>query len=99
MAEILGLGVTHYPALARPDSVMAGVVLGRVMDSDRVPERLRQPSAWPEPMQREWAANADFAAAAMHRQRLVDGFRRVRKALDDFAPDFVLIFGDDQYEN
>ena len=98
MAEILGLGVTHYPALGRPDNVMAAV-LDRVRSSDRVPDALRQPSAWPEAMQREWTANADFAAAAAHRQRLVDGFRRVRKALDDFAPDFVLIFGDDQYEN
>ena len=98
MAEILGLGVTHYPPLARPDNVMAGI-LDRVRESDRVPEAMRQPSAWPKAMQHEWAGNAGFAAAATHRQRLVDGFRRVRKALDDFAPDFVLIFGDDQYEN
>ncbi|MBS0641727.1 MAG: extradiol ring-cleavage dioxygenase [Proteobacteria bacterium] len=98
MAEILGLGVTHSPPLARPDSGMAGI-LDRVRSSRRVPESFRQPDAWPEPMQCEWAANANFAAAAEHRARQVEGFRRVRKALDDFAPDFVLIFGDDQYEN
>ena len=26
-------------------------------------------------------------------------FRAIRKALDDFNPDLVLIWGDDQYEN
>jgi hypothetical protein len=30
---------------------------------------------------------------------LVDGFRKARQALDEFKPDFVLIWGDDQYEN
>jgi hypothetical protein len=29
----------------------------------------------------------------------VDAFRRARRALDEFAPDCVLIWGDDQYEN
>src|SRR6202034_724631 len=32
-------------------------------------------------------------------RRLVGGFREVRKVLDKFAPDLVLIWGDDQYEN
>src|ERR671922_312357 len=27
------------------------------------------------------------------------GFRKARRLLDDFAPDFVVIWGDDQYEN
>ena len=26
-------------------------------------------------------------------------FRKARQLLDDFAPDFVVIWGDDQYEN
>jgi hypothetical protein len=30
---------------------------------------------------------------------MADGFRAVRASLDAFNPDFVLIFGDDQYEN
>src|SRR5207247_10327645 len=45
------------------------------------------------------ADDAGAAAAARHRERLVAGFRRCRRALDEFAPDFVVIFGDDQYEN
>ena len=30
---------------------------------------------------------------------MADDFRAIRKALDDFNPDLVLIWGDDQYEN
>jgi hypothetical protein len=30
---------------------------------------------------------------------MVEGFRRMRRHLDEFAPDLVLIWGDDQYEN
>jgi hypothetical protein len=36
---------------------------------------------------------------ASSRQRSVDGFRAARADLDVFNPDFILIFGDDQYEN
>ena len=36
---------------------------------------------------------------AVHRTALVAGFERVRAALDEFSPDVVLIWGDDQYEN
>ena len=28
-----------------------------------------------------------------------DNFRKLRKVIDDFAPDFIVIFADDQYEN
>jgi hypothetical protein len=98
MAEILGIGVTHYPGLIVPDEGMSQL-LSRTLESGRVPAALRDPAAWPEPMRREWADDRGLRAAGEHRRRLVDGFRRVRKALDDFAPDVVVIFGDDQYEN
>ena len=38
-------------------------------------------------------------AAIAHRQRLVAGFRTLRAEIDAFKPDFLLIWGDDQYEN
>src|ERR1700730_11720965 len=96
MGEILGIGVTHYPGLIQPDQQMAGL-LDRTLNSDQVPEELKDPARWPEPMRREWAD--PLAAAGEHRRRLVGGFRKVREALDAFAPDLVLIWGDDQYEN
>ena len=40
-----------------------------------------------------------MASARRYGARLADGFRAVRRALDAFNPDFVLIWGDDQYEN
>jgi hypothetical protein len=98
MGEVLGLGLTHYPGLMVPDEAMGSLVL-RTIASGKVPAALRDPAAWPEAMRREWARDQGAAAAAGHRRRLVEGFRAVRKALDDFAPDFVVIFGDDQYEN
>ena len=98
MGEILGLGVTHYPGLIVPDEQM-DTVLKRALASDNVPLELKNPTSWPEPMRREWEANRNGLAARDHRRRLVEAFRRVRQALDDFAPDFVLIWGDDQYEN
>src|SRR5439155_590452 len=91
-----GIGVTHYPGLIQPDEQMAGL-LDRTLNSDQVPEELKDPARWPEPMRREWAD--PLASAQEHRKRLVGGFRKVREALDAFDPDFVLIWGDDQYEN
>jgi hypothetical protein len=96
MGEILGIGVTHYPGLIQPDAQMAGL-LNRTLNSDQVPEAMKDPARWPEPMRREWAD--PVASAGEHRRRLVNGFRKAREALDAFKPDFVVIFGDDQYEN
>ena len=98
MAEILGLGVTHSPLLLGTDARMAGIT-ERVLQSPRLPDHLRTPAGWPEPMQHEWAEHKAGRAAPAHRKRAIDGFRAARAALDAFNPDFVLIFGDDQYEN
>jgi hypothetical protein len=98
MGEILGLGVTHYPGLMVPDEQMASL-LKRTLDSSRFPAELRDPAQWPEPMRREWGPDEGRAAATEHRRRLVNAFRALRKELDRFEPDLVLIFGDDQYEN
>src|SRR5215472_10176410 len=98
MGEILGIGVTHFPGLMLPDAYMSSF-LTRTLKSQRIPPELKDPKTWPEPLRRELAANENGGAAAEHRRRLVGGFREVRKALDEFAPDLVLIWGDDQYEN
>ena len=98
MGAILGLGVTHVPLLAGRDADMARI-LKRVLRDPDLPSQYRRPDAWPEPMQAEWSTDEGVAAARRHRATLVAGFRRARKRLDDFAPDVVLIWGDDQYEN
>jgi len=98
MAEILGLGVTHYPPLSGPDEQMARI-LKRVLDDPALPEALRRPEGWPEPMRRQWGSDAGATAARHHREALLSGFRNARRVLDEFNPDLVVIWGDDQYEN
>jgi hypothetical protein len=96
MGEILGIGVTHYPGLIQTDANMAWL-LNRTLDSDQVPDSAKDPKNWPAQMREEW--KDPLASAREHRKRLVNGFRKAREAIDAFKPDFVVIFGDDQYEN
>ena len=98
MGEILGLGISHYPPLAGPDERMA-FILKLMLKNPKLPESLRDPANWPEAMRAEWGNDEGVSAAARHRERLVGAMMKTRKALDDFKPDFVLIWGDDQYEN
>jgi len=88
MAEILGLGVTHYPPLAGRDEHMAGI-LERILKDPALPESERRPEGWPRPMREQYGADKGLAAARHHREELLAGFRKVRRLLDDFAPDFV----------
>ncbi len=98
MAEILGVGVTHSPLLVGSNERMSGI-FERVLYSKNLPEAARDPANWPAAMRQEWAEHQAGTAAPAHRERAVDGFRTVRAALDSFNPDFVLMWGDDQYEN
>jgi len=98
MGEILGLGLTHYPPLVGRDERMAAI-LESTLKSARVPEASKDPASWPAAMREEWAANRDAGAAREHRRRHRAALAEIRAALDDFAPDFVVVWGDDQYEN
>jgi hypothetical protein len=98
MAEIMALGISHYPPLIGHDDRMAWI-LQRMLENPKLPEALRNPKGWPEPMRAEWGDDHGTAAAGRHRAALVHWLRKVRAALDEFRPDFVLIWGDDQYEN
>jgi hypothetical protein len=99
MAEIMGAGCTHYPPLITPDEDRGFPINVTLNHDDRLPDELKDPLNWPEAMRLEYGNDEGLASAGIHRQRLVAGFRRVRRAVLDFAPDFVVIFGDDQYEN
>jgi hypothetical protein len=98
MGEILGLGVTHYPPLIGRDEHMADI-LRAILKDPGMPERFRDPSGWPEPMRREYGTDGGAASAAGHRASLLRHFRHARRVLDDFRPDVVVIWGDDQHEN
>ena len=77
---------------------MASLLRWTLTDPD-IPESAKDPAGWPELMQREWGGDKGVTAAAAHRQALVDNLARCRRALDEFRPDVVVVWGDDQYEN
>jgi hypothetical protein len=98
VAEILGLGLSHYPPLSGTDEDMAGILRWTLQDP-AVPAELRDRANWPSLAREEWGDDEGLAAAAEHRRALVAGFDKTRAALDEFQPDAVVIWGDDQYEN
>jgi hypothetical protein len=98
MAKILVLGISHYPPLHGPDARMAWI-LKRMLQNPKLPEALRTPLGWPDAMRAEWGNDEGASAAARHRAELVGWLVKTRAALDAFKPDFVLMWGDDQYEN
>ena len=96
MGEVLGVGVTHYPPLMGPPGSYANI-LRRVLTSPLLSEDKKNPENWPDPMREEYANEAKLAER--HQAQMVQNFRKAREAIDDFGPDAVIIFGDDQYEN
>ena len=99
MAEILGIGCTHYPPGLVPDEHRPWPLPFQLRHDPRSPERLRDPRNWPEPMRAEWGDDEGLAAHAPQRRRIREAFRVLRERIDAFAPDLVVIWGDDQYEN
>ncbi len=97
MAEILGLGMTHWPGLCPAKTRPAS--LKRALQDPGLPEHLRSPDGWPERLRQEWGSDEGSSVGEAHRARVVDEIRKARQALDEFKPDFVVIWGDDQYEN
>ncbi len=99
MAEILGLGMTHSPSLIRPDEDGESSLKRTLRENDKVPAEMKIPTNWPEPMRIEYGEDEGLASSKRLRDRMVKGFRKLREELDAFNPDFVLVWGDDQYEN
>jgi hypothetical protein len=97
MGQILGLGITHYPGLSFQGNITRRIKV--CLADPALPEGLRSSDNWPEPMRRQWGADEGQAHSDEHRQAMIDGFRRARRALDEFQPDFCVIWGDDQFEN
>jgi hypothetical protein len=98
MSQFLGLGLTHYPLLAGTDEHMAGLLRWTLGDPG-IPDSKKDPENWPASMRGDWSDDGGTAAAGRHRAELVTHLATVRQALDDFDPDLVVVWGDDQYEN
>jgi len=98
MADLLLLGMTHYPLLATTDAEMASLLRGILKDPG-IPADAKDPARWPAAMQAEWGDDEARTSAAHHRAALLEGFATARKAIEAFEPDVLLVWGDDQYEN
>jgi hypothetical protein len=97
MAQILGLGITHYPGLSIQGNLCRRIKM--CLADPALPERLRSMENWPDPMRRQWGTDEGQAHSDAHRLEMIEGFRRARRVLDEFQPDFCVIWGDDQFEN
>jgi hypothetical protein len=98
MAEILGLGCTHWPTLCLPNERLTDV-FQRVLGAPNVDPARKDPANWPPELLAELGNDNGLGAAQRCGERFGNDFRALRKILDDFNPDFVLVWGDDQYEN
>ena len=98
MGEIIGLGCTHYPGLTLPDERLpAG--FHHLLTAPNMPAHYKDRANWPDELLAELGNDAGVSSARRYGARMGDDFRAIRKQLDDFDPDLVLIWGDDQYEN
>jgi hypothetical protein len=98
VGEILGLGISHWPRLGQRNEDLAYWLRRTLKDPD-IPAERKDPKSWPPRMQEEWDSDEGVSHAQEHRDAMVGGLRRVRQALDDFDPDALVVWGDDQYEN
>jgi hypothetical protein len=97
MGQILGLGITHYPPLCYKGNMSSRIKL--LLADPLLPERLRSPENWHPTMREQWGTDEGLQHSEKHRSDLIHHFREARAELDAFQPDFVLLWGDDQYEN
>ena len=100
MGDILCVGGSHHPGFGYPDEAMADI-LRRHLRSPQIPAEAKDPTNWPPEMVEQFGMEGEraTASAAVHRERVIGAYRKIRAEIDAFAPDFILIWGDDQYEN
>jgi len=98
MAEILGLGTTDQPYMRVSDEALSNPLKG-ALKSERIRQELKNPANWPAAMREQWADDDGAKAGAAARTRQVEQFRKLSAALDDFRPDFVLIWSKDGRES
>lgn len=98
MGQILGIGCSHGPGIIGPPETLTEIYLKYNLASDLTPAPMKEPKNWPAKMREEWADDEGMAFAREYQAKLQPAYREARAAIDAFQPDFVLIFGDDQYE-
>src|SRR5690242_14653518 len=98
MAEILGVGCTHRPVMLRPNEQWTSMMKAS-LDDPAMPEEMKNPAAWPEPLRQELGNDRGAVSAARARESYRAHFAEARRVIDEFRPDLIVMWGDDQYEN
>jgi hypothetical protein len=98
MGEILGIGCTHRPVMLRPDDAWTSMMKASLDDPD-MPDDMKNPANWPAKLREELGNDWGAATAARYREVYRQHFAEARRALDEFKPDVIVMWGDDQYEN
>ena len=78
MAEILCIGMTHAPTLARPDGDGELALQRTLKTNDRIPPEMKTPTNLPEPMRIEYGEDEGLAAAQRSRQPMGAGCSKLR---------------------
>ena len=98
MAEILGVGCTHRPLMLRPNEDWT-FMMRAALDDPAMPEEMKNPANWPAPLREELGNDWGASSAARGREVYRAHFAEARRAIDEFKPDLIVMWGDDQYEN
>ncbi len=98
MGDILGVGLTHFPPLSAQDERMTAAFT-RMINHPSTPDEAKTAAALPAELVAELGDDKGLSAAADHRAHLRRNLSRVRDRIDEFDPELVVIWGDDQYEN
>jgi hypothetical protein len=69
------------------------------LDDPDMPSEMKNPANWPAPLREELGNDWGAASAARAREVYRAHFAEARRELDEFQPDLIVMWGDDQYEN
>ena len=87
MAEILGLGCTHWPTLCLPNERLTDV-FNRVLDAPNVDPSRKDPVNWPSELLAELGNDNGLSAAQPLRRAVRQGFPRAAQDPRRFQPGF-----------
>ena len=65
MAQILGLGITHYPALSAQGNLSRRIKI--CLGDPALPDLFRSLDKWPEPMRKQWGTDEGLGHSNAHR--------------------------------
>jgi len=82
VAEILGVGCTHRPLMLRPNEDWT-FMMRAALDDPAMPEEMKNPANWPEPLREELGNDWGAASAARGREIYRAHFpRRVARSMN-----------------